>query len=221
MDDVFVAATQQLALLQLTELASSPPLSEQKCMDQSLVHQSFDSALSYSKRVKLAHSEDRATPAVVCASKKTIAGPVIQRNLALVGTAAVVDLIMPQINAHFAHMSAQFELTNAHITNMQATQYNFLSDHNEYPIQPKVQIPVIPPLILRQPYPDLPAPTPLPPHFPTTRSELFALTVDHIDPILAYYGIEVNDLLLDEKRKALARHLGLPNISRGSSRSVA
>ena len=215
MDDVFVAATQQLALLQLTELASSPPLSEQKCLDQTLVHQGFDSALSYSKRVKLAHSE--ATPAGVCASEKIIAGPV---NLTSVG-AAVVDLIMPQINAHFSHISAQFELTIAHITNMQATQYNFLSDHNEDPIQPKVQLPVIPPLILRQPYPDLPAPTPLPPHFPTTRSELFALTVDHIDPILAYYGIEVNDLLLDEKRKALARHLGLPNISRGSSRSVA
>ena len=100
MDDVFIAATQQLALLQLTELASSPPLSEQKCLDQTLVHQGFDSALSYSKRVKLAHSE--ATPAGVCASEKIIAGPV---NLTSVG-AAVVDLIMPQINAHFSHISA-------------------------------------------------------------------------------------------------------------------
>lgn len=113
----------------------------------------------------------------------------IQRNLAPIAAAEIVQLLAPQ-----------FDQLRAQNNELRARQNNSSVDHDADVIEWFAMPPVLVNGVMQQ--------QPIPAVAPQTKGELFALLAVNANTLLGYYGLPLGGDVI-QKRKRLARHLGL------------
>jgi len=201
----FATSPEQSNLLQATNIQAPVDLSDADAVNNPVVkRQRKLEGIGYHDLVTANLKLGRATGNDFESSSKYLAATQlaeflqpIQRNIAPVAAAEIAQLLAPQ----FQQINVQFLQSNAKSTN-----HDVDHDNDEivwFPKPPVFEVNEINQQVIVQP--------PVPDFAPQTKGELFHLNHATANLMLQYYDLAANGTL-DDKRKRLARHVGLPRI---------